>query len=191
MCLNFDNGWLKRKWLNQVWSYPGNLSGLKVFFQWFEIQLKILVGTFDQSVPISSKASMSPSFGVSSQLIKLLFLVTIKTLEGTAVMSVLSQMIPASVRLFRVSLADLVKLPFWFLWVKKKRSPSLLLVNWLAGISNIFHLVHIHCQCVFYHVYLPIILLNTFPSNPDDAAEGSLGSWERPPVKRSISLGLS
>ena len=55
--------------------------------------------------------------------------VTRKTLAGAEVIAVLSQMIPARVRLINVFLASLVKLPFSFLWVKKNLSPSLVLTN--------------------------------------------------------------
>ena len=72
---------------------------------------------------------MSESFGVSLQLIKLAELVTRKTLEGTWVIAVLSQIIPARVLSINIFLPSLVKLPLSPLCVKKKRSPSLVLLN--------------------------------------------------------------
>ena len=72
---------------------------------------------------------MLPSEGTLLQLMNLAGSVLIKTFSGTAVMAVLSQMIPASVRSIRFSLADLVKLPAWPLCVKKNLSPSLVLLN--------------------------------------------------------------
>lgn len=69
---------------------------------------------------------MSESFGVSLQLIKLAELVTRKTLEGTWVIAVLSQIIPARVLSINIFLPSIVKLP---LCVTKKRSPSLVLLN--------------------------------------------------------------
>ena len=72
---------------------------------------------------------MSESFGVSLQLIKLAELVTRKTLEGTWVIAVLSQMIPAKVLSSSIFLPSLVKLPLSPLCVTKKRSPSLVLLN--------------------------------------------------------------
>ena len=63
-------------------------------------------------MPIASKPRISESFGVSVQFIKLLLCVIRKTLAGIADISVLSQIIPANVRFFRIVLADLVKLPF-------------------------------------------------------------------------------
>ena len=58
---------------------------------------------------------MSPSFGASSQLINSVVGVMEKTFLGTALMLVLSQMIPARLRLIKVVLADFVKLPFSFM----------------------------------------------------------------------------
>ena len=76
---------------------------------------------------------ISPRDGVSSHLMKSFVEVTRKTFEGTEVIAVLSQIIPASERLMSFFLASLVKLPFWFLCVKKNRSPSLVFLNWLAN----------------------------------------------------------
>ena len=86
---------------------------------------------------------MSPSFGASSQLINSVVEVRVKTFLGTALMLVLSQMIPARLRLIKVVLADFVKLPFSFMWVKKNRSPIILLSNWLTVMkkNNMFRSV--------------------------------------------------
>merc|ERR1719273_1052893 len=72
---------------------------------------------------------ISPRDGVSSHLMKSFVEVTRKTFEGTEVIAVLSQIIPANERLMSFFLASLVKLPFWFLCVKKNRSPSLVFLN--------------------------------------------------------------
>ena len=66
---------------------------------------------------------------VSSQFMKSSGSVRRKTFAGMRAISVLSQMIPARVRLRRFLLPCLVKLPTWSLCVKKNRSPLKLLLN--------------------------------------------------------------
>ena len=54
----------------------------------------------------------------------------LKALVGTFEIAVLSQMTPPRLRLIKICLAASVNPPFWLLWVKKNRSPSLVRLNW-------------------------------------------------------------
>ena len=109
------------------------MSKLKVSKIHKTLEIKA-IGDPDYDLPLRRSSRISPwsIFGVSSQLMNWLRFTNLKASSGTLVMSVLSQMIPDNVRLIRVCLASLVKLPAWFLWVKKNRSPFLDLKNWLS-----------------------------------------------------------
>ena len=114
------------------------LKNVYNFFWWvlsFILNLEKFIYS-NQELPVHSSTMISArsSLGVSSQLMNLFRSVNAKAFLGTAVISVLSQMTPAKVRLIRICLPCLVKLPAWFLWVKKKRSPFLDLKNWVSEI---------------------------------------------------------